>query len=440
MKREGHIIEEIIERSNLEDSFDSVVRGTLRKKLREGKWLIAHRASFLDSVAKEIESGFVSLRPWHEKHIVEAEKARDIQVFCMADRIKINAVMSVVDKHLHKRYIRTTGASIKRRGMHDLMQYIRRDLKEDPTIRYWYKSDVQKCYDTVIHHFVKFSLLRVFKDKRLLDILFSFIDIMPGGVKMSMGMRSSQGLVNLLFSVFIDHVLKDRERLKHFYRYMDDSAAGGPNKRGLWHVRDIEHEQVNSIGQKIKPNERVFPIESGLDFLGYVIFPTHTLMRKRIKKNFARKLAKVKSRKRRVQIVGSFYGIAKHANCRNLMKKLLTPKEMSDFSELNHTYTPSDGKKRFPNKATQLRQLVNVVIEILDFERDVKTKYGNRWLVMYRDPRTNETSKFFTDCDEMKQALETAQAADFLPFRTIIKAEYFGDNKVKYKFTSAKTE
>lgn len=440
MKREGHIIEEIIERSNLEDSFDSVVRGTLRKKLREGKWLIAHRASFLDSVAKEIESGFVSLRPWHEKHIVEAEKARDIQVFCMADRIKINAVMSVVDKHLHKRYIRTTGASIKRRGMHDLMQYIRRDLKEDPTIRYWYKSDVQKCYDTVIHHFVKFSLLRVFKDKRLLDILFSFIDIMPGGVKMSMGMRSSQGLVNLLFSVFIDHVLKDRERLKHFYRYMDDSAAGGPNKRGLWHVRDIEHEQVNSIGQKIKPNERVFPIESGLDFLGYVIFPTHTLMRKRIKKNFARKLAKVKSRKRRVQIVGSFYGIAKHANCRNLMKKLLTPKEMRDFSELNHTYTPSDGKKRFPNKATQLRQLVNVVIEILDFERDVKTKYGNRWLVMYRDPRTNETSEFFTDCDEMKQALETAQAADFLPFRTIIKAEYFGDNKVKYKFTSAKTE
>lgn len=440
MKREGHIIEEIIERSNLEDSFDSVVRGTLRKKLREGKWLIAHRASFLDSVAKEIESGFVSLRPWHEKHIVEAEKARDIQVFCMADRIKINAVMSVVDKHLHKRYIRTTGASIKRRGMHDLMQYIRRDLKEDPTIRYWYKSDVQKCYDTVIHHFVKFSLLRVFKDKRLLDILFSFIDIMPGGVKMSMGMRSSQGLVNLLFSVFIDHVLKDRERLKHFYRYMDDSAAGGPNKRGLWHVRDIEHEQVNSIGQKIKPNERVFPIESGLDFLGYVIFPTHTLMRKRIKKNFARKLAKVKSRKRRVQIVGSFYGIAKHANCRNLMKKLLTPKEMRDFSELNHTDTPSDGKKRFPNKATQLRQLVNVVIEILDFERDVKTKYGNRWLVIYRDPRTNETSKFFTDCDEMKQALETAQAADFLPFRTIIKAEYFGDNKVKYKFTSAKTE
>lgn len=440
MKREGHIIEEIIERSNLEDSFDTVVRGTLRKKLREGKWLIAHRASFLDSLAKEIENGYVSLRPWHDKHIVEAGKERDIQVFCMADRIKINAVMSVVDKHLHRRYIRTTGASIKRRGMHDLMQYIRRDLKEYPTIRFWYKSDVHKCYDTVVHHFVKFCLLRVFKDKRLLNILFSFIDIMPGDTKMSMGMRSSQGLVNHLFSVFIDHVLKDRERMKHFYRYMDDSVAGAQTKRELWHVRDIEHRQVNIIGQKIKSNERVFPIESGLDFLGYVIYPTHVLLRKRIKQNFARKLARVKSRKRRKQIIGSFYGMAKHADCRNLMKKLLTPKEMRDFSELNHSYTPSDGKKRFPNKATQLRQLVNVVIEVLDFERDVKTKYGNRWLVIFRDPRTNETSKFFTDCDEMKQALESAQAADFLPFRTIIKAEYFGDNKVKYKFTSAKTE
>lgn len=31
MKRDGYIIEEIIEQTNLEESFDDVVRGTLRK-------------------------------------------------------------------------------------------------------------------------------------------------------------------------------------------------------------------------------------------------------------------------------------------------------------------------------------------------------------------------------------------------------------------------
>ena len=108
---------------------------------------------------------------------------------------------------------------------------------------------------------------------------------------------------------------------------------------------------------------------------------------------------------------------------------------MKDFSELQYSYTPADGKKRFPNKATQLRQLVNVSIEILDFERDVQPKFGKRWLVKFRDPRTNETSKFFTDCEEMKQALDAAEAANFIPFKPVIVAEFFGDNKAKYKFT-----
>jgi hypothetical protein len=44
MKRDGYIIEEIIDKQNLEDSFDEVIRGKLRKEiLVEGKWLIKHR-------------------------------------------------------------------------------------------------------------------------------------------------------------------------------------------------------------------------------------------------------------------------------------------------------------------------------------------------------------------------------------------------------------
>lgn len=48
----------------------------------------------------------------------------------MKDRIAVFAIMNVVDRHLQKRYIRTTGASIKRRGTHDLMNCIRTDLQK----------------------------------------------------------------------------------------------------------------------------------------------------------------------------------------------------------------------------------------------------------------------------------------------------------------------
>lgn len=438
MKRDGYIIEEIIEQSNLEEAFDVVVRSTLRKRLREGRWLLEHREEFLQQVREEIVTGVVTLGDYHEKIITECGKTRNIQVFSMRDRIKINAIMAVVDKHIRRRYIRTTGASIKKRGMHDLMQYIRCDMKEDPTIRFWYKCDVQTCYDTVQHHFVKYCLLHVFKDKRLLNILFSFIDIMPGGVKMSIGMRSSQGLVNLLFSIFIDHVLKDRERLKHFYRYMDDNVTGAADKRSLWRVRDITHRQVNSIGQKIKSNERVFPVELGLDFLGYKIFPTHTLLRKRVKKNFARKLAKVKSRKRRTEIIGSLYGMAKHADCKHLLKKLLTRKEMIKFSDLGLTYTPKDGKKRFNGDRVRISAIVNVEIEIHDFERDVKTAQGDgRYLVSFKDTRTGQFAKFFTNSDEMKAMLDAmASKGDVFPIQTIIRSEPFqGGSGTRYYFT-----
>ena len=57
-------------------------------------------------------------------------KKRILQILSMKDRIAVFAIMNVVDRHLQKRYIRTTGASIKRRGTHDLMNCIRTDLQK----------------------------------------------------------------------------------------------------------------------------------------------------------------------------------------------------------------------------------------------------------------------------------------------------------------------
>ena len=438
MKRDGYIIEEIVEQSNLEASFDSVVRGTLRKRLREGQWLLENREAFLQSVREEILSGKVQLGDYHEKVIKEGGKIRQIQVFSMRDRIKINAVMSVVDKHLRRRYIRTTAASIKQRGMHDLMQYVKRDMQEDPTIRYWYKFDIHKCYDTVRHEFVRYALQRVFKDKKLLGILYDFIDIMPDGVRMSMGMRSSQGLVNLLLSVFLDHFLKDRYGVKHFYRYMDDGVVGASNKLFLWCVRDSVHECIEKIGQKIKHNERVFPISEGLDYLGYVIFSDHVLLRKRVKKKFCRKLAKIKSRKRRIEVVGSLIGMAKHADCKQLLRKLLTKKEMIKFSDLGLTYTPKDGKKRFNGECVRISSIVNVEIEIHDFERDVKTAQGDgRYLVSFKDTRNGRFAKFFTNSDEMKSMLDAIESkGNVFPILTTIQSAPFeGGRGTRYYFT-----
>ena len=57
MRREGYIVEEIIEPSNMEDSFNQVLRGTKRKRSRQGRYLLAHKEEVLDELTASIASG-----------------------------------------------------------------------------------------------------------------------------------------------------------------------------------------------------------------------------------------------------------------------------------------------------------------------------------------------------------------------------------------------
>ena len=53
------------------------------------------------------------------------------------------------------------------------------------------------------------------------------------------------------------------------------------------------------LAWRLKSNDTVFPITEGIDFLGYVTRPDHVRLRKRNKQKFARKMHKIKSKKRR---------------------------------------------------------------------------------------------------------------------------------------------
>jgi hypothetical protein len=383
---------------------------------------------------KELGEGTFELGPWEDREIVEAGKVRHLQIFPQIKRIGINAVMRVVDKHLRPRFIRTTGASIKGRGMHDLMAYIRDDMKRDPEgTAYCYKFDIRKFYENIDQDEIMRCVHRVFKDPVLIVLLEKFVRLIPHGL--SLGLRSSQGLANLFLSMVLDHHLKDELAVPYYYRYCDDGVILAGDKKTLWRYRDIVKGRLEAVGLEIKPNERVFPSAEGIDFLGYVIYGgDHVELRKRIKQNAARKLAKVKSRKRRDVLEASLYGMAKHANCNNLFQTL-TGKSMKSFKDLGVSYAPADGKKRFPGPSISIRELVNLPIVVKDYETGIKTDQGDdRTLVAIE--KNGEPFKFFTSSVEMRNILEQIkEVPDGFPFETTIKAETFGKGKTKYIFT-----
>lgn len=388
----------------------------------------------MDELTASIASGSFRVKDYHERDIVEGGKLRRIQVLSMKDRIAVHAIMTIVDKHLRKRFIRTTSASVKKRGPHDLMAYIRRDMKDDPEgTQFCYKFDIRKFYESVKQDFVMYCVNRIFKDQKLIVMLDNFVRLMPEGI--SIGLRSSQGLGNLLLSVYLDHFLKDKYGIRYYYRYCDDGVVLGKTKEELWKIRDAVHERINSIGLSIKPNERVFPVGEGIDFLGYVIYaPDHVRLRKRIKQKFARKMHEVKSRRRRRELMASFYGMAKHADCNKLYYKL-TGKKMRSFKDLNVSYKPEDGKKRFPGTVVSIRELVNLPIIVKDFETGIKTEQGEDRCIVSIE-QNGEPKKFFTNSEEMKNILaQVREMPDGFPFETTIKTETFGKGRTKYVFT-----
>lgn len=428
MRRDGYIIEEIVDYGNMSESFDTVLRGRKRKRCRQGRLLIAHREEVIRDLSARIAAGTFTVKDYREREIMEGGKLRKIQVLSMYDRIAVHAVMNVVDRHMRKRFIRTTSASIKERGMHDLLEYIRRDMEEDPDgTRYCYKFDISKFYDSVRPDFVMYCVKRIFKDRKLVALLDGFMHMMPSGI--SIGLRSSQGLGNLLL------YLKDRYGVRHFYRYCDDGVVLGKSKAELWLVRDIVHELVEQVDLKIKASERVFPVSEGIDFLGYVIYGSkHVGLRKRIKQRMARKMHEVKSRKRRRELIASFYGMAKHANCNMLFNKL-TGKTMKSFKDLKVAYKPEDGKKRFPGAVVSIRELVNLPIVVKDFETGIKTEQGEDRCIVAIE-QNGEAKKFFTNSEEMKNILaQIREMPDGFPFETTIKTETFGKGRTKYVFT-----
>jgi hypothetical protein len=413
----------------MSEAFDEVVGG-LRNKERKA-YYEAKRSRVIADLQALIVAGRFRVESYTEFEVKEGPKIRKVQSPSVKDRIGCNAIMRVVEKYVYPMVIRTSAASIKGRGMHRLYRKVRTDIRHDKEgTRYYYKCDIRKFYQSIDQKVMWGVVLEYIKDPILLPMLKNLVEMMPEGL--SIGLRSSQCFGNLLLAR-IDHLMKEKYHVRYYYRYCDDIVMMAATKKELWRLRNILHSEVEALGLVIKPDEAIRPITEGLDFLGYVDDGSHTRLRKRTKQKAARKLAKVKSRKRRQEIIGSLKGMAKWGDCNNMYYKL-TGRRMKSFKELGLQYVAEDGKKRFGGKQVTLRSLQNVHIKIVDFETEVPTENGLRTVVSF-EYDNGDTGKYFTADKQQLWYLEKIREMDEFPFDTTIGSEVFGNGKVRYLFT-----
>jgi RNA-directed DNA polymerase len=174
------------------------------------------------------------------------------------------------------------------------------------------KLDIRKFYESIDHNILKSLLRRKFKDGDLLWLLDDIIDSSPG---VPIGNYLSQYFGNLYLTGF-DHWIKEVKRVKYYFRYCDDVVILG-NKPELRFLLEEIRDYLHGLKLEVKSNVRIFPVVDGIDFVGYVHYPTHTLLRKSIKTRFI-KMAK---RNKNQESIAAYKGWLSHCDARNLMNK-----------------------------------------------------------------------------------------------------------------------
>ncbi|HHB95288.1 MAG TPA: hypothetical protein ENK88_09130 [Campylobacterales bacterium] len=147
------------------------------------------------------------------------------------------------------------------------------------------------------------------------------------------GNLTSQFFANVYMNDF-DNFIKRVLKVKYYMRYVDDMVLLGRSKEEL---EDIKINIVTYLRYELKLQLReqfyLRPTKRGIDFLGYVVKPTHTLVRQRVVNNFKYKKAQflescfkdgtcsLEDATKFREINASFYGHSKHANSSKLMDK-----------------------------------------------------------------------------------------------------------------------
>ena len=233
------------------------------------------------------------------------------------DRITHHAIMNVLEPVFLATFTADTYSCIKGRGIHAAAAAVRLALRDNAGTKYCLKLDIRKFYPNIDHNVLKQLLRRKIKDQDVLWLLDEIIESTSG---LPIGNYLSQYFANFYLSYF-DHWIKQEKRVRYYFRYADDIVILSDNKEYLHGIlSEIRAYLSEKLKLQIKDNYQVFPVrDRGIDFVGYVSRHTHVLLRKSIKQNFARMIARNKNPKS----IASYYGWACHCNSRNLLKKLL---------------------------------------------------------------------------------------------------------------------
>ncbi|GAB6170800.1 RNA-directed DNA polymerase [Paradesulfitobacterium aromaticivorans] len=269
---------------------------------------------------------------------VHEPKTRLVAALPFRDRVLQHALCAVIEPLFEKQFIYDNYACRVGKGTHAGVDRLTKFLIEahwkweNP---YCLKVDVKQFFPSIWHDKLINIIKKTVGCEDTLWLIVEIVNSWPGTEDtdprgLPIGNLTSQLFANVYMNE-LDHYVKESLRVRYYVRYMDDFVILSDKKDELWYLkREIEDFLNHRLGLSMNGKTGIFPTTQGVDFLGYRVWPTHKLLRKRSMKRIRRALKKFQKEYRQGTVgldkihatISSWLGHASHADSYHFTQKL----------------------------------------------------------------------------------------------------------------------
>ncbi len=274
----------------------------------------------------ELVSGQYQHGPYHAFKISDP-KPRDIHKASVRDRLLHHALYRRLYPFFDRTWIADSYSCRNGKGTHRAMnrfQYFFNKVSKNNTRTCWVlKCDVRKFFASIDQKILIEIFSKRVSDPRTIalvkNVVESFHSTAPGK-GLPLGNLTSQMLVNIYMNEF-DQFAKHTLKAKRYIRYADDFVILSEDLSYLESIRPrIEAFLEERLALRLHPDKvYIKTFASGIDFLGWVHFPDHRVLRTATKNRMLRNLAEERNEAR----LQSYRGLLSHGNAHKLSTRYL---------------------------------------------------------------------------------------------------------------------
>ena len=312
-----------------------------------------NREGNLEEISTLLRAGKVPKVEYHSFYVY-VPKVRKVIFIDYWSKVVQRAIYDVLNPKICRTFIENTHACAKGRGqLADMAQLYTwmRETRTSGTEWYYYKFDVAKFFYRIDHEILMDICRKKIDDPRTVDLLGYYInnDAVPFGMPLDanqltiteeqmlydLGIPIGGGLSHMLGNMYLDPLDQFCKRvlgIKRYIRYMDDIIILDNDKERL---KEYGRRMTQFLEERLHLNfnnkTALRPVRVGCEFVGFVIYNDHVILRKSTTLRMKRTLRKTRQDyhdnlitfKEANATMQSYLAMLSHVDCKKFKEKLL---------------------------------------------------------------------------------------------------------------------